>query len=190
MGSGKTILVIALAELYDEYVKIVVVPASLRKNFKYNIYKYYNISQSLSDKDLPKDFKEKLDKYVIVSYEEFKNKVYNHRENIVGLIRALNDDGKKIIGYGASTKGNILLQFCGLTDKEIPFIAEVNQDKFGCVTPGSNIPIISETEARKMKPDYLFILPWHFKNGILQREKEFISNGGKFIVPLPEIQII
>ena len=75
MGSGKTILVIALAELYDEYVKIVVVPASLRKNFKYNIYKYYNISQSLSDKDLPKDFKEKLDKYVIVSYEEFKNKL-------------------------------------------------------------------------------------------------------------------
>ena len=126
----------------------------------------------------------------IKPYEEFKNKVYNHRENMVGLIRALNDDGKKIIGYGASTKGNILLQFCGLTDKEIPFIAEVNQDKFGCVTPGSNIPIISETEARKMKPDYLFILPWHFKNGILQREKEFISNGGKFIVPLPEIQII
>jgi hypothetical protein len=126
----------------------------------------------------------------IKPYEEFKNKVYNHRENLIDLLRALNDDGKKIIGYGASTKGNILLQFCNLTDKEIPFIAEVNQDKFGCVTPGSNIPIISETEAKKMKPDYLFILPWHFKNGILEREKEFISNGGKFIVPLPEIQII
>jgi hypothetical protein len=126
----------------------------------------------------------------IKPYKEFSDKVYNHRKNLIDLIHLLNEDGKNIIGYGASTKGNILLQFCGLTRKDIPFIAEVNQDKFGCVTPGSNIPIISESEARKMKPDYFLILPWHFKNGILEREKEFISNGGKFIVPLPEIQII
>jgi len=123
-------------------------------------------------------------------YREFENRVFNHRQNLLDLIRALNSDGKSIIGYGASTKGNILLQFCGLTGKEIPFIAEVNQDKFGKVTPGTHIPIISEEEARKMQPDYFFVLPWHFKNGILSKEKDFISNGGKFIIPLPEIQVI
>jgi len=123
-------------------------------------------------------------------YREFEDRVYQHRKNLVDLICSLNENGKKIIGYGASTKGNILLQFCGLKEKEIPFIAEVNQDKFGCVTPGTNIPIISEQEARSMNPDYFLILPWHFKSGILEREKEFLSRGGKFIVPLPEIQII
>jgi len=123
-------------------------------------------------------------------YREFENRVYNHRKNLVDLICSLNADGKLIVGYGASTKGNILLQFCGLSEKEIPFIAEVNQDKFGKMTPGTNIPIISEEEARKMQPDYLFVLPWHFKNGIISKERAFISNGGKFIVPLPEIQII
>ena len=123
-------------------------------------------------------------------YREFENRVYNHRKNLVDLICSLNADGKLIVGYGASTKGNILLQFCGLSEKEIPFIAEVNQDKFGKMTPGTNIPIISEEEARKIQPDYFFVLPWHFKNGIISKESAFISNGGKFIVPLPEIQVV
>ncbi len=75
---------------------------------------------------------------------------------------------KRIIGYGASTKGNVILQFCNLTPKDIPFIAEVNKDKFGRYTPGTYIPIISENEARKMKPDYFLVLPWHFKENILR----------------------
>jgi hypothetical protein len=82
------------------------------------------------------------------------------------------------------------LQFCGLTSEHIPFIAEVNEQKFGSFTPGSNIPIISEKEARAMKPDYFFVLPWHFKSTILEREQEYITNGGKFIFPLPEIEIL
>jgi hypothetical protein len=90
----------------------------------------------------------------------------------------------------ASTKGNVLLQFCNITEKHIPAIADVNPDKYGCFTPGTNIPIISEAEARAMKPDYFFVLPWHFKHSILEREKEYIANGGKFIFPLPEIEII
>ena len=133
---------------------------------------------------------EKMGLDTIKPYKDFEYGVHNHKKNLRDIVCSLNADGKKIIGYGASTKGNILLQFCGLTEKEIPYIAEVNQDKFGCVTPGTNIPIISEEEARKMDPDYFFVLPWHFKSGILQREREFISNGGKFLVPLPEIQII
>lgn len=123
-------------------------------------------------------------------YRDFEERVFRHRKNLTDLIEALVADGKKIIGYGASTKGNVLLQFCKLTTKHIPFIAEVNEDKYGSFTPGTNIPIISEKEARAMNPDYFLVLPWHFKNGILEREKEFMSNGGKFIFPMPEIEIV
>lgn len=123
-------------------------------------------------------------------YREFEERVFKHRKNLLELINALASDGKKIIGYGASTKGNVLLQFCNLNAGQIPFIAEVNQDKFGSFTPGTMIPIISEEEARAMKPDYFFVLPWHFKSNILEREVEFIEQGGKFIFPLPEIEIV
>jgi hypothetical protein len=123
-------------------------------------------------------------------YREFEERVFRHRDDLVRLIRALNADGKKILGYGASTKGNVTLQFCNLTASDIPAIAEVNPDKFGCVTPGSRIPIISEAEAHAMNPDYFLVLPWHFKEGILRREKEFRARGGKFIFPFPEIEII
>ncbi len=123
-------------------------------------------------------------------YREFEERVFKHRKNLTDLIKALVADGKKVFGYGASTKGNVLLQFCGLTEKEIPYIAEVNPDKFGTYTPGTLIPIISEAEAKAMNPDYFLVLPWHFKDNILAREKEYIHNGGKFIFPLPEIEII
>lgn len=123
-------------------------------------------------------------------YRDFEERVFRHREDFVRLINALVADGKVILGYGASTKGNVVLQFCGLTQAQIPAIAEVNAEKFGHVTPGSHIPIISEAEARSMKPDYFLVLPWHFKEGILRREKEFRAAGGKFIFPFPEIEII
>jgi hypothetical protein len=123
-------------------------------------------------------------------YREFEERVFKHRKHLTGLINAILSDGKKILGYGASTKGNVLLQFCGLTARQIPFIADVNEQKYGCFTPGTNIPIISEKEAHAMKTDYFLVLPWHFKHTILEREKEYIANGGKFIFPLPEIEIV
>jgi hypothetical protein len=123
-------------------------------------------------------------------YRDFEERVFRHRDDLTRLIRTLNADGKKILGYGASTKGNVVLQFCGLTNKDIPAIAEVNSEKFGHVTPGTHIPIISEQEARAMKPDYFLVLPWHFKDGILRREKEYLTNGGKMIFPFPEIEIV
>ena len=123
-------------------------------------------------------------------YIDFSKRVSAHKDNLLGLLTALKKEGKKIFGYGASTKGNVLLQYCGITKDEIPYIAEVNDDKFGCFTPGSNIPIIPEVEARKMNPDYYFVLPWHFKHNILEKEKEFSASGGKFIFPLPQIEII
>jgi hypothetical protein len=123
-------------------------------------------------------------------YREFEERVFRHRDDLTRLIRTLNEDRRKILGYGASTKGNVVLQFCGLTEKDIPAIAEVNADKVGCVTPGTHIPIISEAEARAIKPDYFLVLPWHFKAGILQREKEYLASGGKMIFPFPEIEIV
>jgi hypothetical protein len=123
-------------------------------------------------------------------YRDFEDRVFRHRNDLRRLLGALNADGQKVLGYGASTKGNVLLQFCGFTEKDIPAIAEVNTDKFGSYTPGSRIPIVSEADAHRMRPDYLLVLPWHFKEGILQREAEYLARGGKFIFPFPEIEII
>jgi hypothetical protein len=133
---------------------------------------------------------EQLGLGTITPYIEFAERTKVHRENLVNLVKALVADGKKVFGYGASTKGNVLLQYCGFTVKEIPYIAEVNPEKFGCFTPGTNIPIISEKDAKKLNPDYYLVLPWHFKNSIISREEEYMSNGGKFIFPMPEIEII
>jgi len=123
-------------------------------------------------------------------YRDFEDRVYRHREDLVRLLKALAANGKKVFGYGASTKGNVVLQFCGVTTAELPLIAEVNTDKFGAFTPGTNIPIVPEAEARAMRPDYFLVLPWHFKEGIIQREAEFLANGGRMIFPFPEIEII
>ncbi len=123
-------------------------------------------------------------------FRDFEERVFKHRKNLIDLIEALVADGKKVFGYGASTKGNVLLQFCNFTTKQIPFIAEVNEEKFGSFTPGTHIPIISEKEAKEMKPDYFLVLPWHFKHSILERERVYMEQGGKFIFPLPEIEIV
>lgn len=123
-------------------------------------------------------------------YREFEERVFRHRADFTRLLQALAADGKKVLGYGASTKGNVVLQFCGITEREIQAIGDVNPDKFGSYTPGTRIPIISEAEARAMEPDYFLVLPWHFKENILQREAEFLHRGGKMIFPFPEIEII
>lgn len=123
-------------------------------------------------------------------YRDFEERVFRHREDLIRLIKALRADGKTVLGYGASTKGNVVLQFCGFGPDDIPAIADVNPEKFGRVTPGTHIPIISEADANKMNPDYYLVLPWHFKEGILRREREYLNSGGKFIFPFPEIEII
>ena len=69
-------------------------------------------------------------------------------------------------------------------------IAEVNPDKFGCVTPGTNIPIVSEAEVHRMNPDYMLMLPWHFRDHIIEREKAYLSKGGRFLLPLPRVETL
>jgi hypothetical protein len=123
-------------------------------------------------------------------YRDFEERVYRHRNDLSRLLKDLRAGGKRILGYGASTKGNVVLQFCGIGPELVEAIAEVNEDKFGAVTPGTHIPIISEAEARAMSPDYFLVLPWHFKEGIIHREQKFLANGGRMIFPFPEIEIV
>ena len=124
------------------------------------------------------------------AYRDFESRVFRHRNDLMRLVESLTASKKTIAGYGASTKGNVLLQFCGFTETEIPCIAEINPDKFGCYTPGSLIPIQPEKDVKAMKPDYMLVLPWHFKEHIINREREYLANGGRLIFPLPEIEIV
>ena len=123
-------------------------------------------------------------------YREFEDRVYRHRADLRRLLEALAADNRTVVGYGASTKGNVLLQFCDIGPDLVSCIAEVNEEKFGAFTPGTSIPIIPEEEARAMRPDYFLVLPWHFRDGIVRRESEFLARGGRMIFPFPEIEIV
>ena len=123
-------------------------------------------------------------------FRQFEERVHRHRSDLQALIKAIKGSGASIMGYGASTKGNVMLQFCRITSEMVTAIGEVNPDKFGRVTPGTNIPIISEEEMHETRPDYLLVLPWHFREGIIKREAEYLRRGGRLIFPLPEIEIV
>jgi hypothetical protein len=126
----------------------------------------------------------------INTWLDFYNRINELKEKTVSFIKSEKEKGKKIWGYGASTKGNTLLQYFGLDHTLIDGIAERSPHKFGLKTVGTNIPIYSEQEMRNQKPDYLLVLPWHFINEFVERESDFLKNGGKFIVPCPKFEII
>lgn len=130
----------------------------------------------------------KLDKKHV--YLNFAKQINSLKKETVDFIKKEKKKGKVIWGYGASTKGNTLLQWFGLDEKLIDGIAERNPEKFGLKTAGTNIPIHSEEEMRRAKPDYLLVLPWHFIGEFKRREKDFLDKGGKLIVPCPKFEII
>jgi len=123
-------------------------------------------------------------------YRHFQDRVNVHREELNSLLKKLKKEGKKIHIYGASTKGNTILQWCGIDHKIIDCAAERNPDKYGAMTLGTDIPIVSEEESRAMNPDYYLVLPWHFKKEFLERERETLERGIGLIFPLPAIEII
>jgi len=123
-------------------------------------------------------------------WKVFEEKLNNLKTDLVDFISKEKAAGKKIYGYGASTKGNTLLQYFGLDNTLIEAIAERSPYKYGLKTVGTNIPIISEEDMRKQNPDYLLVLPWHFIDEFKKREKDFLQSGGKLIVPCPEFQVI
>ena len=122
-------------------------------------------------------------------YKAFAQRTRFHAKALKDLLVGLKASGKRVFGLGASTKGNVLLQYSGIGPELLDGISDVNPDKWGCVTPGTHIPIMSEQDARAMKPDYFLVLPWHFKTGIIERESAFLASGGKLLFPLPNIEI-
>jgi hypothetical protein len=123
-------------------------------------------------------------------YRYFQERIDRHRQDLSKLLKDLKRSGKTIHVYGASTKGNTILQWCGIDNELITCAADRNPEKSGARTIGSDIPIVSEEESRAMKPDYYLVLPWHFREEFVQREAEALARGTKFIFPLPEIEII
>ena len=123
-------------------------------------------------------------------YLEFQQRINGEKEKLRGLLADLRNDGKRIHIYGASTKGNTILQFCGIDRTIIECAAERNPDKYGARTLGTDIPIVSEKESREMLPDYYLVLPWHFKQEFIEREREMLDKGVGLIFPLPTIEII
>jgi len=119
----------------------------------------------------------------LAPFQNFTKRAFEHKELFFKMVRGLSAQGLKVAVYGASTKGNVLLQFCQFSSKEIMFIAEINSDKWGRFSPGSKIPIISEKEAKKAKPDIFIVLPWHLKEHILLKEKSSIKSGISFLFP-------
>ncbi len=123
-------------------------------------------------------------------YERFASAAQQVREGLVSLCRRLVAEGKTIHIYGASTKGNTILQYAGIDGTLVPYAADRNPDKHGSETIGTRIPIISEEQSRELQPDYYLALPWHFMDEFLDRESEFLDRGGQFIVPMPEVRLV
>jgi SAM-dependent methyltransferase len=123
-------------------------------------------------------------------YRNFQDRINVHKDELNSLLKTLKKAGKKIHIYGASTKGNTILQWCGIDHRIIDFAAERNPDKYGAVTLGTEIPIISEEESRALNPDYYLVLPWHFKAEFVDRERETLRNGTQMIFPLPSVDIV
>lgn len=122
----------------------------------------------------------------LAPYETFAKNAAQSKEDLLAFIGSNRLKGKTVAALGASTKGNVLLQYCGLSEKDISFIGEVNTEKFGCYTPGTWIPILSERQVFEKNPDYLIVLPWHFKNYFLGQERYKRFN---LVFPLPFLEI-
>lgn len=123
----------------------------------------------------------------LTTYLQFAERVAQSKIDLLKCIRKVRAEGKTVAALGASTKGNVLLQYCGLTSDYIDFVGEVNQEKFGCYTPGSWIPIIPEQELLTKKPDYIIVLPWHFKKFFMDSKK---LSTQKLIFALPYLEVV
>ena len=123
-------------------------------------------------------------------YERFATNCYRVRDDLRVLCDRITSEGKTIHAYGASTKGNTILQFADLDHSVIAYAADRNPDKWGSETIRTGIPIISEEESRELGPDYYLVLPWHFLDEFVEREAAYLEQGGRFIVPLPEVRVI
>jgi len=153
-------------------------------NFQYKSEQYYQNIREMHQSEF--DLELDTDK----PYKNFQDRINVQRDELVTLLKKLKNEGKKIHIYGASTKGNTLLQWCGIDNRIIDCAAERSPEKYGAHTLGTDIPIVSEADSRAMNPDYYLVLPWHFKDEFIKREKEILDRGTRLIFPLPKIEIV
>jgi hypothetical protein len=123
-------------------------------------------------------------------YNKFAKRIERSKNDLLAFLKGEIKDGKRIFIYGASTRGLVVLQHFGIDKNFITGAADMNPEKWGKYIVGTGIPIMSIEEYRKRKPDYLLVLPYHFLNEIKEQEKEFLKNGGKMIVAIPDFQIM
>lgn len=136
------------------------------------------------------DYEEKLGMDKKEVYAEFAERIVSIKEKLLSILESEKAKGKKIFIYGASTRGLVILQFVGIDEKLISLATDKNKDKWGKYIAGTKIKIIPIDEYRIQSPDYLFVLPYHFINEIMNQEDVYIKNGGKLIVAIPEVKII
>ena len=152
---------------------------------KYSVYREVSAQiKSILSEEKKKKYNE------INTQKKFFLNCKKNKTLLVNLLKKLKKNNKIVYGYGASTKGNVILQYCRIKDNLINKIVEINKFKYNKYTPGTKIKIISESEAKSINPDYYLVLPWHFKKNIIEREKKYLKKGGKLIFPLPKIQIV
>jgi SAM-dependent methyltransferase len=135
-----------------------------------------------------REFEMELDTYR--PYTEFQSRIEKLKDELNRLLYNARARGEHIHIYGASTKGNVLLQWYGVTRVMVDCAADRNPQKVGSKTLGTDIPIVSEEESRLAKPDYYLVLPWHFRKEFLERERDAILSGTKMIFPLPEVEVV
>jgi len=153
-------------------------------NFRFNQREFSKKIEQVRQKEF--DLELDTDK----PYRNFQDRINQHKKDLVDLLKSLKRNGKTIHIYGASTKGNTILQWCGIGNTIIDYAADRNPEKEGALTLGTDIPIISEEKSRTMNPDYYLVLPWHFREEFLEREKDMLDRGVGFIFPLPNIEVI
>ena len=146
----------------------------------YRIFCKKNIKKSIS-------YKEKTS---LTDIKKFINRVKKNKKKCLTFIKKCKERGEKIYLYGASTKGNTLLQYYGINSKMISFASERSPEKWDKYTIGSGLKIISEEEARNLNPKYFFVMPYAFIKEFIKREKKWLKKGGKFILPYPNFKII
>ena len=140
--------------------------------------------------DLLREFEAGLQLENSTAIMAFRERVEDQRAEMISLVSDIQSRGETIHVYGASTKGNVLIQWYGFDRNELPYAADRNPKKVGAKTVGTGIEIISEADSRAMQPDYYLVLPWHFRREFLEREKDTIIAGTKMIFPLPELLVV
>ncbi len=123
-------------------------------------------------------------------FKDFQKKAEAVRENLVSLVRGFRREGKTVTAYGAPAKGNTLLNFCGFTADDLKYVTDTTPHKIGRLTPGSHIPVVSPDILKTETPDYILLLAWNYREFILEKEKELRSRGAKFIIPIPQVEIV